>query len=432
MSEQEAKTYPPSINELARSIRHTGVPWALLVDAARLAVQAGDPDIATELAHGFALSLIRPVVNGTGVLLHTNLGRARLGRFAIHTGPANLEISLETGKRSPRGSSIGMLLKRLIGCEDAIVVNNGAAAVLLAVAAIARGKKTFVSRGECVEIGGNFRIPDVVAAAGTELVDVGTTNRTKVSDFRDAVANGGDTSGCILRVHTSNFRIDGFTQSAPIDELATLGVPVLFDLGSGLLDSKTPWLRGAPPVWLSSEPGAKQALRDGASLVTFSCDKLLGGPQAGVIAGDADLVQLCAREPIFRALRPSLQVLSALQDTLLAYIERDCSRLPFWASAMAPLAQLENRAYAIVSALKPSSAAEVVSSRSVVGAGASPGAQLQSCAVSVPLLCGDQLRRRALPVIALHRGGHTLCDLRSVLPEEDHHVRDAFQEALGA
>src|SRR5581483_10080829 len=251
-------------------------------------------------------------------LPHPNLGRAPFG----HTQPpayTNLELDLATGTRGSRRAHAGALLARASGAASALVVNNGAAAVLLVLAALARGKGVAVSRGELVEIGGGFRVPEVMAESGARLVEVGTTNRTRRADYEQV----GDDVALLLKVHRSNYRITGFTEDTPVEALTTIGPPVVVDLGSGLLDRACPWLPDGPPPWLHDEPAVRQTLDAGAALVVFSGDKLLGGPQAGIIAGRADLVDACARHPLYRAFRPGGLVLGALQDVALAYLRRD-------------------------------------------------------------------------------------------------------------
>ncbi len=272
--------------------------------------------------------MLRPVVNATGVLLHTNLGRAPLG-FTQPADYTNLELALATGKRGSRREHAGTLLARACGAEAALVVNNGAAAVLLALAALARGRGVAVSRGELVEIGGGFRIPEVMEESGARLIEVGTTNRTRADDYEKVAAD----VELILKVHQSNYRITGFTEEAAVEPLAALGPPVIVDLGSGLLDAACPWLPDGPPAWLRDEPAVRQTLAAGAALVVFSGDKLLGGPQAGILAGRMSLIDACARHPLYRALRPGGLVLAALQDVALAYLQRDRDALPFWRMA---------------------------------------------------------------------------------------------------
>lgn len=400
------------MDALARGLADIGLPHPLLVDAAREAIAAGDPDSARARAESVAIALLRPVVNATGVLLHTNLGRAPLGAVAP-PGYANLELDLATGERGSRSAHVAALLARGCGAEAALVVNNGAAAVLLVLAALARGRSVVVSRGELVEIGGGFRIPEVLAQSGVRLVEVGTTNRTRPADYRDAI---GDDTALVLKVHQSNYRIVGFTESVAVQDLAPLGVPVVADLGSGLLDAATPWLPTGPPAWLAGEPAARQTLAEGAALVTFSGDKLLGGPQAGVIAGRRELVERCARHPLARALRPGGLVLGALQATALAYLRRDGDAIPFWRMASVPVEELRARAAALVVGRV---AGEVVACESVPGGGSAPGVTIPSAGIA---LAGDHtaaLRTFDPPVIARTADGRTVLDLRTVDPTED-------------
>src|SRR5947199_1528474 len=334
---------PPAVDALAREIMGVDLPHPLLVDAAREAIAAGDPTSARGRAEAVAAALLRPVVNATGVLLHTNLGRAPLAHQQ-QAASTNLELDLATGRRGSRHRHAASLLARAAGAEAALVVNNGAAAVLLVLAVLARDRGVVVSRGELVEIGGGFRVPDVMAQSGARLVEIGTTNRTHRRDYERALT---DDVGLVLKVHQSNYRIVGFTAAVAVPELATLGPPVVVDLGSGLLDAATPWLAGGPPAWLAGEPAVRQTLEAGAALVTFSGDKLLGGPQAGIIAGRADLVEACAAHPLARALRPGALVLAALQETALAYLRRDGGAIPFWRMATTSVEELRRRADAL-------------------------------------------------------------------------------------
>ncbi len=423
---------PPSVDSLARSLADTGLPHPLLVDAARQAIASGDPASARAVAESVGRALLRPVINATGVLLHTNLGRAPLGAsLGINPDPGgiratNLELDLATGKRGSRRAHAAALLARATGAEAALVVNNGAAALLLVLAALAADRAVVVSRGELVEIGGGFRIPEVLAASGATLVEVGTTNRTRLGDYADALdSESSDRDpALLLKVHQSNYRIVGFTQSVEVAELAGLRCPVVADIGSGLLDSRAPWLPGGPPGWLTGEPAARQTLAAGAALVTFSGDKLLGGPQAGVIAGRGDLVERCARHPLARALRPGGLVLSALQATCLAYLRGDGLAIPFWRMATAEVSELRRRSLAL-------GVGDPVDCCSVAGGGSLPGLEIPSAGVS---LAGDLtagLRTHEQPVIARTVGGRTLVDLRSVDPPDDHIVADALT-ACGA
>jgi L-seryl-tRNA(Ser) seleniumtransferase len=335
-----------------------------------------------------------------------------------------VEFDLATGERGSRHRAVGQLFARLCGADDAIVVNNNAAAVLLVVSALAAGRDVVVSRGEAVEIGGSFRVPEVLAQSGARLVDVGTTNRTRVDDYREAIAQTGNDVALVLKVHPSNYRIDGFVESASVAGLATLGVPVVADIGSGLLDASVPWLRGAPPTWLAGEPAAVQTLEAGASLVTFSGDKLLGGPQAGVIAGRRDLVAACARHPLARALRCGGLVLGALQDVALAYLDRTAAaRIPFWRMVDQPVDALRRRAERIVGA---SATGTVTDTESLPGAGSAPGATIASCGIVVDGDRSAALRSHDPPVIARVSEGRTYLDLRSVDPADD----DALVAAL--
>ena len=269
--------------------RPAGCPHAVCVDIAREAIAADDVDGAPARADAFRRTLLTPVVNATGVLLHTNLGRAPVA-FSQPARAVNVEFDLATGERGSRQRAVGQLFARLCGAEAAMIVNNNAAAVLLVTAALAHGRQVLVSRGESVEIGGSFRVPEVMEQSGAVLVDVGTTNRTRLADYQRALSRPAADVALVLKIHPSNYRVEGFVEETPVAQLATLGVPVVADIGSGLIDAGCPWLHGPPPSWLAGEPAAVQSLADGASLVTFSADKLLGGPQAGIIAGDAALV----------------------------------------------------------------------------------------------------------------------------------------------
>ncbi|MFM7094309.1 MAG: L-seryl-tRNA(Sec) selenium transferase [Actinomycetota bacterium] len=422
---------PPSVDSLARVVTAgSSLPHALAVRCARLAIAGGGDfeRVAMNLARGLELSLVQPVINATGVLLHTNLGRAPLDSsffgFDRTARPTSLEFDLNTGNRGSRLTAVATLLAELTGAEDALVVNNNAAAVLLVVGALAAGRDVAVSRGESVEIGGGFRIPEVLEQSGARLVVVGTTNKTRASDYERAIAKRGNDIALIMRVHPSNFHIEGFTQQPSLGELSALGVPVVSDIGSGLLDARCPWVEGPPPAWLHGEPAARQTLADGAALVTFSGDKLMGGPQCGIIAGRADLVAACRAHPLMRALRPGGQTLIALQQVLLAFAaKRACTEVPFWAMATTTVESVRNRAEAIVDAIGAARAnalgARVETSDAVPGAGSTPGATIPSAAVVVD---GDrcaQLRACQVPVIARREGDRTVLDLRSVALTDD-------------
>ncbi|MEM9513247.1 MAG: L-seryl-tRNA(Sec) selenium transferase [Actinomycetota bacterium] len=409
---------PPSVNSLATRYANSGVPHPVLVDLARQAIADGAVDDLGDRVSAFARSLLTPVINATGVLLHTNLGRAPIS-FESPAEPLTVEFDLATGERGSRQDAVGSLFARLCETEAAMVVNNNAAAVLLVLAALAEGRDVPVSRGESVEIGGSFRVPDVMEQSGARLIDVGTTNRTRLDDYRRAVERTEVDAALVLKVHPSNYRIDGFVEDTSVAELATLDVPVVADIGSGLIDADCPWLPGPPPPWLADEPAAVQSLRDGASLVTFSGDKLFGGPQAGVIAGRRDLVERCMRHPLARALRPGSLVLLAMQATALAYLERAVAeRVPFWTMAAAPQAGLEARASAIVDAVSAPSTRALVT-EALPGAGSAPGVTMPSWGVELAGDHVDALRAQKSPVIARRVDDTTVLDLRAVRPADD-------------
>lgn len=410
---------PPSVDALARSLAHTGLPHPLLVDAARAAIAAGDPARAEHEASALARALLQPVVNATGVLLHTNLGRAPL---AVHQAASytNLELDLASGKRGSRSAHVARLLARLCDAEAALVVNNNAAAVLLVLAALAAGREVVVSRGEAVEIGGGFRVPDVMAQSGARLVDVGTTNRTRLADYERALARPQADVAIVLKVHPSNYEVVGFTESVEVAPLAGLGVPVVADIGSGLVDAACPWLPDGPPRWLAGEPAARQTLAAGAALVTFSGDKLFGGPQAGIIAGRADLVAACAKHPLARALRPGGLVLAALQDVTLAYLRRTAaSAVRFWAMAATPVAELQRRAEALAAEVGGVRGLGAEPMDALPGAGSLPGVTMPSYGLALTGDHADALRRHRPPIVARVRDGRTFLDLRTVDPNDD-------------
>jgi L-seryl-tRNA(Ser) seleniumtransferase len=421
---------PPSVDALARSLAGTGLPHPVLVDVAREAIAAGRPDEAPARAAAAGRALLQPVVNASGVLLHTNLGRAPVD--ARWPGAySNLELDLADGRRGSRQDRAGPLLAKGCGAQRALVVNNCAAAVVLVLAALARGRGVVVSRGELVEIGGGFRIPEVLAQSGARLVEVGTTNRTRLADYRDAVDDPDLDVALVLKVHPSNYRITGFTEDVGVAALTGLGPPVVADIGSGLLDATAPWLPTGPPPWLAGEPGARQTLAAGAALVTFSGDKLLGGPQAGVIAGRSELVAACAAHPLARALRPGGLVLDALQRTALAYLHRDPDAVPFWRMATASVDALRARTEAIVDRL-PSDLARVVPCASVTGGGTLPGVEIPSVGLAVDGDHAAALRERSLPVVARVVEGVTVCDLRTVDPGDDAELAAALRDLAPA
>ncbi len=430
----------PSVDAVAGALQ--GLPHPLLVECARIAVddaraRAADGDVADHdavVARAAALVAerrarrLRPVVNATGVLLHTNLGRAPIGEDdvgaagPVATSYSNLEYDMVDGTRGSRHEHAGRLLASVCGAEAGIVVNNNAAAVLLALAALARGRDVVVSRGELVEIGGGFRVPEIMAESGCRLVEIGTTNRTRLADYERAVTPA---TALVLKVHASNYRMTGFVESTPIAPLAALGVPVMVDAGSGLLDASTPWLP-SPPSWLRDEPGIRQAVDAGAGIVTFSGDKLLGGPQAGVIVGRADLVDAIARHPLARALRTDKLTLAALQSVADAYLDGAVARIPFWRMATCPVEELRARAEAIADAVD---AATVVETEAATGGGSLPGLTIPSAGVvldvGAPGRVVDALRVH--DVVARIVDDRVVCDLRTVAPDDDGRLTAALR-----
>ncbi len=379
--------------------------------------------------------LLRPVINATGVVLHTNLGRAPLSPEAaqavwtLSQTYSNLEYDLEGGGRSDRYLYGERLLQELTGAEAAMVVNNNAAAVLLALTALAKGREVILSRGEMIEIGGSFRIPEVMAQSGCLLKEIGTTNRTHLRDYEAAITP--DTAA-ILKVHRSNYKIVGFTAEVTTRELAVLaearGLWLLEDLGSGvLLDTR--------PFGLAHEPTVAEVVAAGAHLVTFSGDKLLGGPQAGVIVGRRELVERCKRHPLARALRVDKMTLAALEATLLHYLRGDAAqKIPIWQMMGQPVEGLAARAHSLAERLQQALAGEsgrgavrieVQPGRSAVGGGSLPGETLPTWLVAVHLAhvgaqrLSGQLRRWERPVIGRIEEGRFLLDLRTVRPEEE-------------
>ncbi|WP_446214928.1 L-seryl-tRNA(Sec) selenium transferase [Micromonospora sp. IBHARD004] len=357
----------------------------------------------------------RAVLNATGVVLHTNLGRAPLSAAAVEAmaaaaGHTDVELDLRTGRRARRGRDTLDALAAAVPDAAAVhVVNNGAAALVLAATALAADAEIVVSRGELVEIGDGFRLPDLLASTGARLREVGTTNRTTRADYAAAI---GPRTGFVLKVHPSNFLVTGFTSAVPMRELATLGVPVVADIGSGLL---------APDPLLPDEPDAASTLRAGAALVTASGDKLLGGPQAGLLLGDADLVERLRRHPLARALRVDKLTLAALAATLHA------PTTPTRDALHADPAVLRDRAERLRDRLgEDGRKAEVVPCVSVVGGGGAPGVELDSWALSLPERYAEPLRTGEPPVLGRVVHGRLLLDLRCVPAEADGAVREAI------
>jgi L-seryl-tRNA(Ser) seleniumtransferase len=436
---------PPSVDSLASALEDGILPRALLVEIARAAIadwraegpESAEPQLRAR-REAEALRRRRParVVNATGVLLHTNLGRAVLHPEAAAAAataagaPTPVEFDLTTGRRGGRGAYAHRLVASLTGAEAAYVVNNNAGALLLTLAALAGGRGTIVSRGELIEIGGSFRLPELMAASGSRLVEVGTTNRTRLGDYARAVA--ADTA-LLLKVHPSNYRVEGFTEEVGYADLAGLGrehgLPFAADIGSGLLDARVPWLDGPPPAWLADEPAARQTLDGGADVVMFSGDKLLGGPQAGILAGTSDAIERIRRHPIARAVRIDGPSLAALAVTLELYAAGRGGEIPFWRAVALDDADLEARYGRLMAAAGVT--AHVVSDRSLPGAGSVPGRGIPGPVLQIE--AGQEAWRRMLetdpPVVARRDEGRLIVDLRSVEPDDDELVAAALSSA---
>ena len=416
----------PSVDELARSVDDP-----LAVDAARAVlaqareeIRAGvDPGDLSARLRGELTAARRPslrrVLNATGVIVHTNLGRAPLAEEAlvriaeVARGYSNLEYDLTSGSRGSRQDHVAGILRRLTGAEAALVVNNNAAAVLLALAALAEGRQVLVSRGELIEIGDGFRIPDVLARSGARLVEVGTTNRTRAADYDGAV--GPDTA-LLLRVHQSNFRVVGFAEQPRVEELAAVarrhGLPLVDDLGSGVLTD------------LADEPSARDALAAGADLVCFSGDKLLGGPQAGIVVGRAELVERLRRHPLQRALRADKLTLAALEGTLALYLDAP-ERIPVLRAIAEPADAVRARAHRLAELV--GGAVEETVAR--VGGGALPLAELPSFACAVEESLAAPLRSCQPAVVGIVRDGRLLLDCRTLTDDGMHEVAAAIRAA---
>ncbi len=447
----------PSVERVAADPRLAGlgVRPALLRDAirgrlsgARSAILAGGGDPAEPLLNALVAELLgalapadNRVINATGVLIHTNLGRVPVSNAAATAmaeaarSPVALEVDPGTGRRGDRQRRVSELLRVLTGSEAALVVNNNAAALLVTVAALAADRDAIVSRGEAVEIGGGFRIPDVLRQGGARLVEVGTTNRTYAHDYEDACS---DTTGMLLKVHPSNFVISGYTHETTVRELATIGaahdVPVVEDQGSGLLN----------PIDLDAIDLGRSlsgCLADGADIITASGDKLLGGPQCGLILGRADLVARIARHPIARAVRVDKVTLAGLEATLRHYLRgEEMTAIPLWRMAMTPVDELRRRARTIVSMLGGAEAGgsvEVVDAVTTFGGGAVPGQNLRSVALRVRPVAGIGVDRIAAglrlgqpSVWGRVEDGCLWLDLRTVAPDDDDRLAGALTMSL--
>ncbi len=384
----------------------------------------------------------RPVINASGVILHTNLGRAPLSQEAIAAmnlaskGYCNLELDLDSGTRGSRNIHIEQVLCQLTGAEAALVVNNNASAVLLALTALAKRREVIVSRGQAVEIGGGFRIPEVMKQSGAKLVEVGTTNSTYAQDFEQAI---GQRTAALLRVHSSNFKIVGFTHAVTLEELVALGnryeVPVFDDLGSGCFLDTTEF-------GLDPEPMVQQSISLGVGLAFFSGDKLVGGPQAGLIVGKKHLVDKLKKHPLARAVRIDKVRLAGLVTTLIPYLKGEAvNNIPVWRMISAPLDEMEKRATHWAQAL--GDLAQVIEGESMVGGGSLPGGTLPTRLVAVgkqgkkreqnvAQILAQRLRTQEPPVVGRLSGSILLLDPRSVLPEEDQAVLQALGSAVAS
>ena len=437
-------------SEALREVRERA-PRALVLQAVRESVDAARaaPEAAPRTEAEWAARVgemlarrerpsLRAVFNATGVILHTNLGRAPLAPAAIEAiartagGFSNLEYDLEKGERGSRYTHCVALLREVTGAEDALVVNNCAAALVLALDTFAHGQDAIVSRGELIEIGGSFRVPDIMAKSGATLVEVGTTNRTSLEDYRRAI---GERTGALVKVHRSNFTMAGFVAEAPLAELARLAaehrIALIHDFGSGLLLSLERW-------GLAGEPTARDAVAAGASVVVMSGDKLLGGPQAGIILGTADAIARARKNPLTRALRVDKLTLAALEATLALYRdpERAAREVPALAMLTAPVEAVRERAHRLAAALVASGHdASVVETEAGVGGGAFPTARIPSAAVALDgeaAALERRLRGGDPPVIGRIADGRVLLDLRSVPEAHDAALAEALTRALAA
>ncbi len=436
----------PSIDRLLRDARLADLPRELTLQAARDVLDearrgarnggwpytvADLPTLVAERVRATTRPRLRPVINASGVIIHTNLGRAPLSPAALQAaddagrGYSNLEYDLDRGERGSRHNLVTDFLRRLTGAEDALVTNNNAAAMLLILSALGQGREAIISRGQLVEIGGGFRIPDVMLQSGVSLIEVGTTNRTYASDFEAAIT---PQTAMLLRVHASNFLQLGFVHQPTLDEVVSVGrthaLPVVDDLGSGsLLDTAR--------FGLAREPMVQDSVAAGMTLIAFSGDKLLGGPQAGIIVGSAAEVGRLRRHPLMRAIRPDKLTLAALGATLLHYVRGEAEReVPIWRMIEAPLEVLRDRAEGLASRL----GGQVVATRSAVGGGSLPGQTQPSAAVGLERGSADglaaRLRRADPPVVSRIEDGRVLLDLRSVLPDQDPDLERAVRGVL--
>lgn len=447
----------PQVERLSSALDPSAPHW-LRVEGSRKAVASATEQIlagapapsfeqlvasARAVVNAYGRKRLGPVINATGVLLHTNLGRAPLSRAALEaieavsSGYSNLEYDLSQGARGSRYEHSAGILAAITGAGAGLVVNNNAGAVLLALRALARGREAIISRGELIEIGGEFRIPEIMAESGAILREVGTTNRTHLKDYRNAI---GPQTGVILKVHPSNYEVTGFTASVSGRELALLahehGLYFVHDIGSGLVSHSI--AGGSTPSWLAKEPSAVEAIEEGADIVTFSGDKLFGGPQAGLIVGKKEAVAELRKSSLLRTLRTDKTTLAALDATLHAYRAGEESELPFWKMALAPSDWLEARSKSVIAGLAAADAAiEVVGGFSTTGGGSAPSSQIPTPVIRVTpaRLAAKSLAEGLLqsnpPVVARIESGAVELNLRTVDPDRDGQVRAALETLLG-
>ena len=458
---QELLSRLPSVDEVLKS--HHGQEWLKryprkfilqaireVIDMRRREILRGTiketdieemvPDIKIMIESLSSLSL-RPVINATGVVIHTNLGRSVLSNkimnnvFRVATSYSNLEYDLTEGKRGKRYSHIKRLLREVTGAEDGFVVNNNAAAVLLCLNEMAKGKEVIVSRGELIEIGGSFRIPDVMLSSGAILREVGTTNKTHLYDYERAI---NEDTALILKVHPSNYRIQGFTEEVAIEDLVDLGhskgIPVMFDLGSGcLIDLK--------PFGIHSEPAVKEIVRKGVDLITFSGDKLLGGPQAGLIVGKKGLIERIQKNPLTRAVRIDKLTLSALESTLFEYLDEEKAResIPTLRMLLEDLSMIKERARRIYNRLNravKNAEIELIQDISRAGGGSLPEVDLPTHAVTIKpaslsvKILEERLRSGNPPVIVRVKEDKIIIDARTIEDKQLSQLIDRIKEAL--
>ncbi len=431
----------PSVDQVLRKLnRVDGLPAEIIADEVRallaekrasLVSGAAVDDTRLEREIEERLDMLsnlslRRVINATGVILHTNLGRAPLRLFEPVQGYSNLEYDLTTGRRGKRDDQISPLLNRLLG-KPAIAVNNNAAAVFLVLNEFANGGEVIVSRGELIEIGDGFRIPDIMTRSGAVIREVGTTNRTRIEDYRNAI---NERTRLILRVHPSNFHMSGFTSRPSLGELVLLaretGLILFEDLGSGcLLDLRTSGI---------DEPVVQESLAAGANVVSFSCDKLLGGPQAGIVTGEGELVQRVRKNPMYRAFRVDKLITQSLQTTLHHILRKDWRQIPIYRMILAPLEEIRARAERVQDRLRniPS---ELCQTQSVIGGGSTPDQSQPTWVIqfSVPDVVASERRLRGapIPVIARIESDKLVLDMRTVADEEESMLVDSALAALG-